>query len=100
MMERPIKTSSKSNEKTIDLLWNGYASYNPKHLSLLIDIFRVYHNYILTDEKNNIKHGYNRKALTPAQKLGLVDNAFSIYDLIEFTPAKILSKQKTLTTKN
>lgn len=88
MMERPIKTASKSEKKTVDSLWSGYASYNPKHLSMLIEIFRVYNNYVLTDEKNNIKHGYNRKALSPAQKLGLVDNAFTIYDLIEFTPAK------------
>lgn len=90
MMERPIKTASKSDSKTVDSLWSGYASYNPKHLSMLIEIFRVFHNYVLTDEKNNAKHGYNRKALTPAQKLGLVDNAFSIYELIEFTPAKVL----------
>jgi hypothetical protein len=60
---------------------------------MLIEIFRVYHNYVLTDEKNNIKHGNNRKALTPAQKLGLVDNAFNIYDLIEFTPASEVLKQ-------
>lgn len=89
MMERPIATASESNS-----VWSGYAPYNPKHLCMLIEIFRIYHNYVLTDEKNNIKHGYNRKALTPAQKLGLVDNAFSIYDLIEFTPAKILSEQQ------
>jgi hypothetical protein len=90
MMERPIKTASKSDNKTMDSVWNGYTSYNPKYLSMLIEIFRVYHNYVLTDEKNNIKHGYNRKALTPAQKVGLVDKSFSIYDLIEFTPAKVL----------
>ncbi|MBL1384292.1 MAG: hypothetical protein COA35_006320 [Colwellia sp.] len=63
---------------------------------MLIEIFRVYHNYVLTDEKNNIKHGYNRQALTPAQKLGLVDNAFCIYDLIEFTPAKMLSEKSKM----
>lgn len=90
MMERPIKTSSKSDKKTVDSLWSGYAAYNPKHLSMLIEIFRVYHNYVLTDEKNNVKQGYNRKALTPAQKIGLVDNAFSIYDVIEYTPASVL----------
>jgi hypothetical protein len=89
MMERPIKTASKPENKTTDLVWNGYASYNPKYLSMPIEIFKVYHNYVLTDEKNNIKHGYNKKALTPAQKLGLVDNAFSIYDVIEFSPAQI-----------
>jgi DNA polymerase III epsilon subunit len=92
MMERPIKTASKSDNKTTDSIWNGYASYNPKYLSMLIEIFRVYHNYVLTDEKNNIKHGYNRKALTPAQKLGLSDNAFTIYDVIEFAPANTLLK--------
>ena len=91
MMERPIATASQS-----DSVWSGYAPYNPKHICMLIEIFRVYHNYVLTDEKNNIKHGYKRKALTPAQRLGLVDKAFSIYDLIEFTPAKILLENKNM----
>jgi hypothetical protein len=79
----------------VDSVWSGYAPYNPKHLCMLIEIFRVHHNYVFTDEKNNIKHGYNRKALTPAQKLGLVDNDFSIYDLIEFTSARELIINKS-----
>ena len=29
--------------------WNGYACYNPKWAVMLIEILRVYNNYVLTD---------------------------------------------------
>ena len=41
--------------------WNTYGAYKPSVLIKLIEIFRIYHNYILTD----------RYGETPAQRIGL-----------------------------
>lgn len=102
MLERPLKSAQNNNQKQVidnDLSsdskyekWNIYGSYNPKYISMMIEIMRVYNNYILTDEKT-IK---NKKALsvkpkTPAQKIGLVDGVFDIYDILEFSVAGIVT---------
>lgn len=102
MLERPIKAAVNSNKKKVvdnDLSseskyekWNIYGSYNPKYISMMIEILRVYNNYVLTDEKSlKNKKSSSTKPRTPAQKLGLVDNIFDIYDILEFSVANIVT---------
>ncbi|RLV58717.1 hypothetical protein D5018_15775 [Parashewanella curva] len=91
MLERPLKSSpNTSTEKVKDDKWNVYGSYNPKYISMLIEIMRVYNNYILTDEKSIAKKkGCTDIPQTPAQKLGLVDTVYSIYDILDFSVGKV-----------
>lgn len=102
MVERPFKASQNSNDKKViedDLStkdtkfqkWNLYGSYNPKYVSMLIEMVRIFNNFILTDEKS-IKNKKGRKRIpkTPAQKLGLVDNIFDIHDILEFSVANVV----------
>ncbi|TRX57302.1 exonuclease domain-containing protein [Thalassomonas sp. M1454] len=79
MTERPITSATNSRR------WNGYAAYNPKWMTMLIEILRVYNNYVLTDEKT-LKNAKVRgvKPTTPAQKLGLAKCHFSIEDILNF----------------
>ncbi|WP_394173405.1 exonuclease domain-containing protein [Thalassotalea litorea] len=79
MLERPITSA------TNGLRWNGYASYNPKWAAMLIEIFRVYSNYVLTDKKTLMNKKSKRTPKTPAQKLGLADAGYSIGDILSFS---------------
>ncbi|MDW1605627.1 MULTISPECIES: exonuclease domain-containing protein [unclassified Vibrio] len=93
ILERPI--TSATNGKR----WNGYASYNPKYSMMLLEIFRVFMNYVHTDfnnleKKGGRKHELQLEAKTPAQKLGLVDKVFSVQDILEFSAAKHVSQSK------
>ena len=56
LLERPISTSSNLGRK-----WHGYAPYNPAMVAILLDIFRVFYNYV--------EVGKNKE--TPAMRLGL-----------------------------
>lgn len=80
MLERPITSA------TNGLRWNGYASYNPKWASMLIEIFRVYNNYVLTDKKTLKNKKSQLKPTTPAQKIGLATKAYQIEDILSFCP--------------
>ncbi|WP_372811909.1 hypothetical protein [Pseudoalteromonas nigrifaciens] len=102
MIERPLKAAINSNQKQIienDLSseskyekWNIYGSYNPKYISMMIEIMRVYNNYVLTDEKSiKNKKSCSAKPKTPAQKIGLMDNTFDIYNILEFSVANIVT---------
>lgn len=87
VLERPI--TSATNGKR----WNGYASYNPKFSMMLLEIFRVFMNYVHTDFNNLEKKGGKRKYIeraskTPAQKLGLVNKRYSVKDILEFSAAR------------
>lgn len=79
MLERPITSATNGNR------WNEYASYNPKWVMMLIEIFRVYNNYVLTDEKTLRNKGNLKKPLTPAQKLGIANEKYSVEDIINFS---------------
>lgn len=112
MVERPFKASPNSNEHKLiedDLSvqnkrfdkWNLYGSYNPKYVSMLIEILRVYNNFILTDEKSIKSRKYSKRTpKTPAQKLGLVDDIFDIHDILEFSVANVVLKHKSNELKN
>lgn len=110
MVERPIPTSSKTEKKNKEKIkadednkqiWNLYGSYNPKYVSMLIEILRVYNNYILTDKKSLSRTSMNGKTpRTPAQKIGLVEQPYSVHDILEFSPAKIFLDKHELQRKN
>lgn len=57
---------------------------------MLIEIFRVYNNYVLTDEKVLKRTSMQGKtARTPAQKIGLINQTFGVQDILEFSPAQV-----------
>ncbi|WP_434171686.1 exonuclease domain-containing protein [Vibrio natriegens] len=94
MLERPVTSATNRNR------WNGYASYNPKWSVKLIEIFRVFMNYIHTDGIRLEKQGKSQDFIrenetTPAKRLGLVDKNFTMKDILEFSAAKetILEKR-------
>jgi DNA polymerase III epsilon subunit len=103
MLERPLKAALNSNQKQLienDVSsseskyekWNIYGSYNPKYIAMMIEIMRVYNNYVLTDEKSiKNKKTCSSKPKTPAQKIGLVNNSFDIYDILEFSVARVVT---------
>jgi hypothetical protein len=85
MVERPIKAATNANKNELSSnetkfeKWNKSGAYNPKYVAMMIEILRVYNNYILTDEKKiKNKKNCNKQPKTPAQKLGLVDKVFDI----------------------
>lgn len=82
VLERPITSATNGNR------WNGYASYNPKWSVMLVEILRVYNNYVMTDFKKLKNKGSNKKPLTPAQKLGLAAKPYSIQDILSFSALK------------
>jgi len=67
ILERPISTSSRGGRT-----WHGYSAYNPEIISKLLDIFRVYYNYV----------GASEASKTPAMKLGLARGKTRIEDII------------------
>ncbi len=109
MVERPFKAAPNTNTKhniERDLSakeskfekWNLYGSYNPKYVSMLIEMVRIFNNFILTDEKSiKNKKGRKRTPKTPAQNIGLVDNIFDIHDILEFSVANIILDCKKAT---
>ncbi|MFT5277376.1 MAG: energy-converting hydrogenase A subunit M [Glaciecola sp.] len=79
VLERPITTATNGKR------WNGYACYNPKWAVMLIEILRVYNNYVLTDEKSLKNKGLSFTPRTPAQKIGFADQKYRIEDILDFT---------------
>jgi hypothetical protein len=69
MLERPIHSSGNAGRT-----WNAYGAYDPEQIVKLLDIFRVYHNYVLV--------GKDKK--TPAMRLGLAQAPMKVKDLVYF----------------
>lgn len=69
MLERPMHSSGNAGRT-----WNAYGAYNPEQVAKLLDIIRVYHNYILQGEDGQ----------TPAMRLGLLRGPVEIEDVIYF----------------
>lgn len=93
MLERPVTSATNYNR------WNGYASYNPKWSVKLVEIFRVFMNYVHTDATKLEKSGMSQKAIrenetTPAKRLELVDKNFSMKDILEFSATQEVIYQK------
>jgi transposase-like protein len=71
LLERPIATASNNRR-----LWHGYSAYNPRSIVKLLEMFRVFYNYVLI--------GMDKQ--TPAMRLGLAKGRVSLEDIIYFQP--------------
>ena len=69
LIERPISSASNSHRK-----WHGYNAYNPENIIKVLDIFRVFYNYV----------GVGEDGKTPAMRLGLAKGGVSIEDIIYY----------------
>lgn len=67
LLERPIGSSANLGRR-----WFGYAPYKPVMVSRLLDIFRVFYNFV--------EVGKNKQ--TPAMRLGMAKGKISIEDII------------------
>ncbi len=67
LLERPISSASNEGRK-----WHGYSPYNPAMVGKLLDIFRVFYNYVEVGEDKK----------TPAMRLGLATNTFTVNDIL------------------
>lgn len=82
IFERPI--SSPSARKT----WHGYSAYNPAVGAKLLTIFRVFYNFALP--------GQDKK--TPAMRLGLMKEAATLADILEFLPLSVADEATNQTS--
>lgn len=71
MLERPITSSGNSGRK-----WYGYSPYDPAMAVKMMEIYRVYYNYV--------KLGDDGK--TPAMRLGLAKGPCSVEDILYYVP--------------
>jgi len=71
LLERPIATASNNRR-----VWHGYSAYNPRSIVKLLDMFRVFYNYVLV--------GMDKQ--TPAMRLGLAKGRVSLEDIVYFQP--------------
>ncbi len=69
LLERPIATPSAAGRK-----WFGYSPYNPVMVIKMLDIFRVFYNFVETGKDNN----------TPAMRLGLAKGIVDMEDIIYY----------------
>lgn len=67
MLERPVSTSSAGNRR-----WYGYGPYNPAIVVKLLDIFRVFYNFVET----------GKDKMTPAMRLGVESKVIMYNDII------------------
>lgn len=70
-LERPIPTQTNANK-----LYYGYSAYDPHRVTQHLEIFRVYTNYVQTDD-----HGQ-----TPAMKFGLAKGPIRMEDILYYWP--------------
>lgn len=71
LIERPISSASNSHRK-----WHGYNAYRPENIIKILDIFRVFYNYV----------GVGEDGQTPAMRLGLSKGGVGIEDIIYYLP--------------
>lgn len=81
LLERPLATSS-----SMWKVWRGYSPYNPAIIPKLLDIYRVYHNYVMLEEPRTDATGARLPRRTPAMRLGLAKGPIPIEDILYFTP--------------
>ena len=70
MLERAMHSSSNAGRT-----WNGYGAYNPAMVVKLLEIFRVFHNYIF------VRKG---EKTTAGMRLGLADAPISHKDILYY----------------
>jgi hypothetical protein len=71
LLERPIPSHTNANR-----LYYGYHAYDPKRVLQIIEIFRVYTNYVWTGERKT----------TPAMRFGLAKGPVRIEDILYWQP--------------
>ena len=71
LLERPIATASNNRR-----VWQWYSAYNPRSIVQLLEMFRVFYNYVLV--------GMDKQ--TPAMRLGLAKGRVSLEDIVYFQP--------------
>lgn len=69
LMERPFPSAS-----NLGRLWRGYSPYRPERIQQMLDIYRVYYNYVAV--------GQDKK--TPAMRIGLAKGRVRIEDILYF----------------
>jgi len=70
LLERPIGTPSAAGRK-----WFGYSPYNPVMVIKMLDIFRVFYNFVEVGKDKE----------TPAMRLGLAKGLVSMEDIIYYS---------------
>jgi transposase-like protein len=68
LLERPIVSASCEGRK-----WYGYSPYNPALVGKLLDIFRVFYNFVEVGEDKK----------TPAVRLGLAEKTFLLSEVLD-----------------
>jgi hypothetical protein len=78
LLERPISTASSGGSK-----WFAYDPYQPKVVEKLLEIYRIYFNYV--------KQGDDR--MTPAMRLGLARGPVKLENILYYSesPAELFS---------
>jgi transposase-like protein len=70
LLERPISTPSSEGRR-----WHGYSPYDPAQIEKMLDIFRVFYNYVeVGDDKK-----------TPAMRLGLATSISGYKDILSYS---------------
>lgn len=69
LAERPIASAGNSRR-----MWHGYAPYNPEILSKMLEIYRVFFNFVSAGDKKE----------TPAMRLGLAEAPIRIETILAF----------------
>jgi transposase-like protein len=70
LLERPISTPSSLGRR-----WHGYSPYNPGILIKMLDIFRVFYNFV--------EAGKDKQ--TPAMRLGLAKGQAELQDIVYYS---------------
>ena len=70
LLERPISSASGEGRK-----WYGYNPYNPAMVGKMLDIFRVFYNYIEA----------GKDKMTPAMRMGLMSSPSVYINVLETT---------------
>ena len=80
LLERPIATPSSAGRR-----WHGYGPYNPAIIIKLLDIFRVFYNYVETGKDGQ----------TPAMRLGLAKGIIDIQEIIHTSGSAEATKKRS-----
>ncbi len=92
LFERAISSSSSAYRK-----WHGYNAYRPIMVAKLMEIFRVYHNYVIETEgikRRRLKEGEKKRKKgtvvkkSPAVRLGLAKGSVTEADILYFMPSR------------
>lgn len=90
LFERAVSSSSTAGRK-----WYGYSAYRPAMVAKMMEIFRVYHNYVMLTEgtkRKRLKPGEKKRPKgsvikkSPAMRLGLAKGTVTEEDILYFMP--------------